>query len=76
MSVSIGILAYLTLVILFCATWARALPPPQNTSKAIVRSERLRVLRLVLGKAFAARRANADVRPLLKKLDRVALTQR
>jgi hypothetical protein len=66
-----GFLAYLVMIVLFCVAWSRALPPPQNSSRVIRRSEQLRALRGVLGNAFNTQ-PDMTADALLKKLDRVA----
>jgi membrane protein implicated in regulation of membrane protease activity len=63
---------YVTLMVLFCVVWARALPRPENSSKAIKRFEQFRGIRRVLSNAFKPKPADPDLDRLLDDLDRAA----
>jgi hypothetical protein len=64
-----AVLAFLTLLALFCVAWARGLPPQQNSSRAIARFEQFRGLRKVLKRAFDRQPADTAMEPLLQELD-------
>jgi hypothetical protein len=67
----VGIAAYLLLIALFCAGWAVAAPPPQNSTKSIARFEQLRALRQLLSSTFSNQPEDPTLGRMLKGLDRV-----
>lgn len=63
-------LVYLGLGGIFLVAWSRGLPQPENSSRAIKRFERRRIVQTILAHAFQAQdRSNGKFVSLLKKLD-------
>lgn len=63
-------LVYLSLVGVFLVAWSRGLPQPENSSRAIQRFERWRLVQSILAHAFQAQhRSNGKFISLLKELD-------
>lgn len=70
-------LVYLSLVGVFLVAWSRGFPQPENSSRAIQRFERWRLVQSILAHAFQAQhRSNGKFISLLKELDASAKKSR